>query len=202
MVASSAIINPNTALQLREGRVSDCAVLAELINESAEGAVDYLFADLNAPIESMTLLLEQEVYYSYANTIIAEIKNEVVGMALCFPADGLIIGEKMKENYSEEKLQYVRFFVDNKIADSWHLDALCVRSEFRNRGIGAALLAAVKDKAVQYNFASASVFVFGSNDAAIRFYQRYGFVQRTDINTQGQEFLRDKKFLRLMELNF
>lgn len=182
--------------------MSDCAVLAELINESAEGAVDYLFADLNSPIESMKFLLEQEVYYSYANTIIAEIKNEVVGMALCFPADGLVIGEQMKENYSEEKLQYVRFFVDNKIADSWHLDALCVRSEFRNQGIGAALLAAVKDKAVQCCFASASVFVFGSNDAAIRFYQRHGFVQRSDINTREQEFLRDKKFLRLMELNF
>lgn len=203
MATSSTVFNPLTSLQIREGRESDCLILAELINESADGAVEYLFAGLSSrhsPVESMAQLLAQEVYYSYENAVVAEFEGNVVGMALSFPEEGLSINSQMQKRYSAQKLQYIRYFVDNKIAGSWHLDALCVHADFRNYGIGARLLAAVKENALRYNFSKVGVFVFGSNEAGTRFYKRHGFVGQVSIDTQEQEFLRDKKCLRLLEL--
>lgn len=205
MAISSATTGSVGCVKLRDARVSDCAIIAELINESAEGAAEYLFANLqlsSTPIERLEKLLQQEVYYSYANSIIAEADNKVVGMALSFPSDGLTINSQIRAQYSEQQLRYVHTFVDNKIADCWHLDALCVLSEYRNLGIGSKLLAAVKDKAREYHYARIGVFVFGSNASAERFYRRHGFAVRAEIDTQAQEFLRSKNCLRLMEYKF
>ena len=205
MATSSSFSDQTNRLNVREGRVSDSIELAELINESAEGAIDYLFSDLNkleSATSEMSGLLQQEVYYSYANAVIAERAGKVIGAALCFSADGLIINSQMESHYTNEKLRYIRYFVDNKLDGCWHLDALCVRAEHRNDGVGGELLSAVKQKARQYNFASIGVFVFGSNTAAIRFYQRHGFVVRKIIDTTGHEFLGTRKSLNLMEYMF
>ena len=202
MATSSAVYDSADAVRLRDGRVSDCKNIAQLINTSAEGAAEYLFSGVNsstAPIDYLATLLEQELYYSYANTVVAEIEDKVVGMALSFPAEGLAIRPQMQKQYSAQQLLYIQNFVENKIAESWHLDAICVLPEFRNCGIGNKLLAAVKIKAQEYKFTSVGVFVFASNEAAFRFYRRYGFNHQADINAQAQEFLRAKNGLRLME---
>ena len=133
---------------IREGRIDDCPELAKLINESAEGAIDYLFSDFDAishAAESMSQLLEHEVYYSFANAIVVEFDKKVIGMALSFPADGLVISEQMKLHYTDEKLQYIRYFVENKIKQCWHLDALCIKEAYRNLGTGSKLIQAVKE---------------------------------------------------------
>ena len=199
MATSSIYTISDEALIIREGRLEDCAVLAELINDSAEGAIDYLFSDSEWPIEGMGKLLEQEVYYSYANTIVAEINGAVAGMVLSFPSDGLAISEQMRNYYNKEKLQYIRYFVDNKIENCWHLDALCVRKKYRNLGIGAKLVNAVKAKAQQLNFSLVEIFVFASNKDAIRFYERHSFVLSKTIDTAGHEFLQKKKSIQLMK---
>ncbi len=201
MATSSAVFDSTGAVKLREGRVSDCKTIAELINASAEGAAEYLFADISksiTPIEYLAGLLEQEVYYSYANTVVAEVEGNVVGMALSFPSEGLVC-PKMQNQYSAQQLLYIQSFVEHKIAGSWHLDALCVLPNFRNSGIGGRLLAAVKTRARGYNFTSVGVFVFASNEGAFRFYRRHGFDHQADVDGHAQEFLRAKNGLRLME---
>ena len=204
MATSSAVSDSTAAVKLRDGCVADCKIIAELINTSAEGAAEYLFAEINksiTPIEYLANLLEQEVYYSYANTVVAEVEGNVVGMALSFPSEGLVCPQ-MQNQYSAQQLLYIQSFVEHKIAESWHLDALCVLPSYRNSGIGGKLLAAVKTRAQSYKFTSVGVFVFASNEAAFKFYRRHGFDHRADIDTQGQEFLRVKIGLRLMECKF
>ena len=198
-----AFVSPNS-VKLRTGQVADCSIIAALIDATAEGAVEYLFAGVirgHSPVEHLAHMLEQEIYYSYANTIVAEVNNSVVGMALSFPSDGLIMHPQMRDQYSDQQRQYVRAFVDHKIPGSWHLDSICVLPEYRNYGVGSRLLTAVKETAQRLNFSTVGVFVFGSNDAAARFYQRHGFVEKNRISTQAQEFLRTKKCLRLLECN-
>ena len=203
VVATSSIyLSLDDKLLIRAGQVPDCSVLAELINESAEGAIEYLFSDLNfsdQPIVGMGRILEQEVYYSYANSIVAEYDGQIVGMVLSFPSDGLAISQQMSDYYSKEKLQYIRFFVENKMENCWHLDALCVKRKYRDQGIGSKLLAVVKEKAREYKFSKIGVFVFGSNVDAIRFYERHGFVSCKKIDTSGHAFLGCKKSLNLMK---
>ena len=88
MMTSSSFPSQANQLVIRPGRVSDCCDLAELINVSAEGAVDYLFSELRtveSSMQAMSRLLKREVYYSYVNTLVAEMRGELVGMALSFP---------------------------------------------------------------------------------------------------------------------
>lgn len=191
-----------STLVLRAGRRDDCFILAELINESAKGAIDYLLSETKvskSPVEVMSDMLEHELYYSYENSIVAEFQGKVIGAALNFPANGLALSEQMAEFYSPQKLQYIQYFVDNKIENSWHLDALCVKTEFRSLGIGEMLLDAVKKDAQDFGFTRVGVYVFGSNVRAIEFYEKNSFIQLRTIDTSQHEFLHDKKCLCLME---
>jgi len=124
---SSACSDNLSSLILREGRQSDCIVLAELINESAEGAIDYLLFNPNehsSPIDVVSNLLKQEVYCSYENPVDAELEGKVTGIVLSVPADGLMISEQMNNYYTKEKLGYIRYFVEIKLVDCWHFDTL------------------------------------------------------------------------------
>ena len=119
-------------------------------------------------------------------------------MALSFPASGLLLNEQMKQYYSAQQFQYTQYFVDNKLRGSWHLDAICVNSEYRRNGIGKLLLESVKQQANHYKFPALEVFVFANNEGAIRLYQRNGFVVHKPIDVSNHEFLSDKSPLLLM----
>ncbi len=190
-------------LLIRTGQLGDCEQLARLINESAEGAANYLFdgAQGASAQQVMRGLLEREVHYSYANAEIAQIGDDIVGMVLSFPATGLILSKKMQQYYSPEQFQYIQYFADNKLKDCWHLDAICVDAKYRGNEIGKRLLSKVKQQAAYYQFPLLEVFVFGTNTDAIRFYQRNGFVVHKEIQTKGHEFLGKRSPLILMRCN-
>lgn len=188
---------------IRDGQLSDCLVIARLVNESSGGAADYLFDHASqksgaSAEEIVSELLAKEVHYSYANTIVAQIEGKVIGAALSFPASGLLLNEQIKQYYSAEKFQYIQYFTDNKLKDSWHLDAICIEDVCRGNGIGKQLLDAVKQQASYYKFPLLEVFVFASNVGAIRFYQQNGFVECKKIDASDHEFLSDKSPLVLM----
>jgi len=92
---------------IREGRLSDCSVIAKLVNESSAGAADYLLGSSspgnNEAEKKVTQLLASEVHYSYANTVVVQREDEVIGMALSFPAKGLFVNEQMKQYYSAQQ---------------------------------------------------------------------------------------------------
>lgn len=74
-------------LLVREGQVSDCTLLARMINELSEGAIDYLFDEVrqvDSAENLMSGLLVREVHYSYANSCVVQLENNAVGAALSF----------------------------------------------------------------------------------------------------------------------
>jgi ribosomal protein S18 acetylase RimI-like enzyme len=60
-------------------------------------------------------------------------------------------------------------------AGSWYLNVITVYSEFRGRGVGAALLRKAEEIARLTAAAQMSLIVQESNVGALRFYLRYGF---------------------------
>ena len=187
---------------IQRARQSDCLPLARYINESCEGAIEYLIDENNhqSSLEIMAQQLSRETHYSYANSIVAIQADQMVGMALSFPADGLLLSEQMYQQCSQQRLRYIQYFVENKLPESWHLDALCVCSDRRSQGIGAALLENVKNEARQYAFKELEVFVFATNKRAIKFYENNEFVARNEIDTRDHEFLSSRGPLCLMSV--
>ena len=189
---------------IRSGRLEDCSKIASMINASADGAVDYLFANSNKDLSSLEQLSQQlakEVHYSYANTLVIEYQKEVVAEALSFPSTGLVLDVNMLNIYDSARQQYVMYFSDNRIEDSWHLDSIFVADAHRNKGLGKKLLQEVKQQADYYKFPVLQVFVFGSNQSAIRLYQNNGFEIDAEIDVSAHEFLQDKHQLLRMRCN-
>ncbi len=189
---------------IRSGRLEDCSKIASMINASADGAVDYLFANLNNGLSSLEQLSQQlakEVHYSYANTLVTEYQKGVVAEALSFPSKGLVLDVNLLDLYDAARQQYVKYFIDNRIEDSWHLDSIFVSDAHRNKGLGKKLLEEVKQQAEYYKFPVLQVFVFGSNKPAIRFYQSNGFEIDAEIDVSAHEFLQDKHQLLRMRFN-
>ncbi len=186
---------------IRCGELRDCAEIAQMIDSSAEGAVDYLYQNLKHEKTAIDILAEQlasEVHYSYANTLVAECERSVVAMALSFPSNGLQLDTNMLSNFSSSKQRYLHYFIDNRLTDSWHLDALYVAGPQRNIGIGHQLLARVKKQASGYGFPTLQVFVYSTNTGAIRFYQRNNFTVDKSIYVEEHEFLKHKQGLLRM----
>ncbi len=63
------------------------------------------------------------------------------------------------------------------VADEAHINTLAVHPEWRRRNIGEHLLQALLDKASALHAISATLEVRGSNLAAQRLYQKFGFVE-------------------------
>jgi GNAT superfamily N-acetyltransferase len=190
---------------VREGRKADCSVLARMIDSASEGAAQYLFEGLRvdrSPLELLADQLTTEVHYSYANTLVITEDDETpAGMALSFPASGLVLGEAALNLHSDNKQQYLKYFIDNKINDSWHLDAIYVDEPLRSDGLGKKLLNEIKHKAAYYKFPTLQVFVFGVNERALGFYLHNDFVIDKEISVGSHEFLKDKKMLVRMRCN-
>lgn len=185
----------------RPGRVEDCPAIAHRVNRSAQGAVDYLYQGIRinkSPIELLSDQMATEVHYSFANTMVVETAGRIVAIALSFPASGLSVNETMLKVLAPEKLDYLRYFCDNRLKDSWHLDAIYVDKEFRQQGLGDQLVSRVKQQAEYYHYPFLQAFAFANNEGAIRFYQSRGFEIDLEIVVDTHEFLKDKKRLLRM----
>ena len=188
--------------RIRDATINDCDVIARMINSASDDAVNYLLQGLKveeSPISILAAQLAREVHYSYANTIIGEFEESTpIAMALSFPATGLMFNKDLLQSYSESRQQYLMYFCENSINDSWHLDAIYIEDEFRGRGLGGRLLDKVKQRAQYYKFPVLQVFVFGTNKKAIRFYQSNNFIIDKEIDVASHEFLKDMRPLLRM----
>ncbi len=190
--------------QIRDARLDDCKDLARMIDGSSDGAVTYLYENLKpgiSPVDVMCEQLKSEVHYSYANSLVVECDEKIVAMALSFPSSGLQLDSNLLENFDLVRQQYFRYFIDNRINDSWHLDAIYVDGVYRSSGLGRRLLEKVKHSAIEFGFPVLQVYVFESNKAAIKFYCDNGFSQVKKIELDAHVFLKRHGSLLLMKCN-
>ena len=183
---------------VRSASLADCQIIADMINKSAEGAVDYLFGNMQQATRGVSVLASQlstEVHYSYANTLVVERNSDVVAAALSFPSSGLVLNDDFFQHFDADKKQYFEYFSSNSITDAWHLDALFVDKDHRKLGLGTKLLDKIKQQARQYDFPVLQVFAFASNKLALEFYQTNGFLRDKKINVSSHNFLQDKQGL-------
>lgn len=187
--------------KIRMAEIHECQDIARMIDGSAEGALNYLYQNIQAGESAINMLAQQlatEVHYSYANTLVIEYEQQIMAMALSFPATGLMLDKGVLNSISPAKRDYYKYFIDNRKIDCWHLDAIYVSSSQRNKGLGKELLVHVKKQAMSYGFPCLQVFVFASNAGAIRFYQQNDFIIDKHIDVSAHEFLNVKRQLLRM----
>ncbi|MBE9217107.1 GNAT family N-acetyltransferase [Plectonema cf. radiosum LEGE 06105] len=140
-------MTPDSDLNLRLAQPKDCGVLFELIKGLAE------YEKLTNAVTGSALQLQEHLFGSqkYAEAILAEYMGQAVGFALFF------------HNYST-------FLTQPGI----YLEDLFVLKEYRQQGVGKALLTKLASIAVERNCGRLEWSVLNWNEPAKAFYRHMG----------------------------
>lgn len=157
-------------IKMRRATKEDAATIARAVAM----AVGY---DTQHPLYSvfLTLAAMEQTQYSYCNAIIAEVDSEVVGAVVGY--DGARLAELREPIFPllERSLGHIPEIEDETEAGEFYVDSLGVWPEWRGRGIGGRLLAAMRDKAHAEGFARVGLIVDFDNPKAEMLYSSLGF---------------------------
>jgi GNAT superfamily N-acetyltransferase len=171
----------------RQGRKNDCREIAELDYMASEGALEYLFHNLVPNMTAAEILsngLEQDVYpHSFRSAIVAENENQVIGVALSYPAKFHCITQELKNFLPEDRLEHFKNFYSSRVEGSYLLNAIGVHDKYRRKGIGKFLLEHTMRKALSEGYNELSLIVFSDNKNAIEFYNdnKFEYVKSIDL---------------------
>ncbi len=115
--------------------------------------------------------------YSYINCLIAEINGNNVGAVIGY--DGAKLLELRNNTYSiiHEALGRTPHIPDETEAGEFYLDTLAVFPEYRNKGIGKSLIAAICRQAFENGHEHVGLIVDHDNPKAEALYTSIGFVR-------------------------
>ncbi|MGF1493479.1 MAG: GNAT family N-acetyltransferase [Microcoleaceae cyanobacterium] len=170
-------------MHIRPAQPADALAIAELTRIASGGLVDFLFDGLGISEEIPQVLANEiaaeESAISYKKTMVAvldgDASNPVVGAVTSFPASEHRLTEEMEQFFPHNYLKVLEEFYQTRVENSWFMDTLAVREEFRGQGIGGQLIAVTKQRAKSEGFSALSLMAWADNIGAIRLYQRQGF---------------------------
>ncbi|AWF81117.1 GNAT family N-acetyltransferase [Microbulbifer sp. A4B17] len=181
------------SIKYRQGTKADCHRIAELDYIASDGAVEYLFHDLipgQSPLKLLCDGLEKDVYpYTFRSSIVAELGQNVIGVALSYPAHFHCITDDLRSFLPADRLERFHDFYSSRVAESYFLDAICVDESHRGFGIGSSLLKHTKEKASSEGYSKLSLIVFADNTRAVNFYEKQGFNVVKNIKLECHKLL-------------
>lgn len=156
---------------------SDCRAIAELAMIAGEGIPAYFWAKSQqrgediCDVGARSASSETE-NFSYRNAWLACLDDQTAGMLLAYRLPDAA--------HADDPAEYpalVRPLVEleNRVPKSYYINMLATYPKYRNRGLGAALMAEAERQAADRGCRLLSVQVFDENMGALRFYQRLGY---------------------------
>jgi ribosomal protein S18 acetylase RimI-like enzyme len=162
----------------RPARAQDSLHLAALLDFASRGLVLWLWSTMAAPGQSSIEIGRERIRTAkespshFSNWTTATIADEIAGAFAAYPLtdpyDAKDITE-LPEVYSP------MLELEAEAVGSWYIMTLSVFPEFRNGGLGSAMLTRVEDMARDSSHKQLCVMVVSDNSAALRLYNRFGF---------------------------
>jgi ribosomal protein S18 acetylase RimI-like enzyme len=166
-------------MSFRAATKEDAAALAELVNFAGEGLPLYLWTKLAKVGEDPWAVgraraAREEGSFSYRNAIVIEQNSECAGCLI-----GYEIPDVPKPVSADTPPIFVPFQeLENLAPGTWYINVLAVQPKFRNRGLGAKLIALAEDTARKAGKHGCSLIVADKNFGARRLYERQGYTER------------------------
>jgi len=155
--------------------------VAGLIYESSPELFSLMFGSYG--IQNLTQLVQgSENRFSYQHVRVAQIGDQVVGIAVIVPAKRLSVNTDLKRLNYRQRLRVglmkgliLPFVLQQYYPQgSFYINSLAVSSIYRNQGIGKQLLSNCIDEAANYS-GSVYISVDVSNPRAKKLYESMGF---------------------------
>lgn len=167
------------AIEIRPARKADAAAMAVLVDIAGEGMPAYMWAQIKARGQSLLEIGRSRAArdtgaFSWRNACVAESDGEVAALLVDYPIDDpYVIGDLSQMPDFIHPL--VR--LEAQAPGSWYVNALATFPEFRNKGLGAKLLALSETRGKKHGSRRMSIIVAGENPGAMRLYGRTGYVE-------------------------
>lgn len=166
---------------LRQARRTDARAIAGLFQMSSGGVADYVWASLAKPSEApldvgTRRYARRGVGFSYENCLVADEADTVVGMVNAFPMRAPLAP-------ASESDPILRPYAELELADSLYICGIALHPAYRGLGLGTRLIQAMRERAKAEALTRLSLICFAENRAALRLYERQGFVaiDRRDV---------------------
>jgi ribosomal protein S18 acetylase RimI-like enzyme len=160
----------------RPARRDDARDIAALFRISSEGVADYVWTTLQDDYPGLSLIeigerryQRENTDFSYQNCLMAEADGAVVGMMHSYAMPDVL--EPLPADFDP----VLRPAAELEIPGSLYISGLALQPDFRNRGVGTALLACAHERARELGLGQVSLLVFEANEGAVRLYERHGF---------------------------
>ena len=166
-------------LKLRPGKREDADVLAKLVNYAGEGLPRYLWEQLAMSGQSawdvgLERARRDDGSFSYRNATVAEVNWRPAGCLI-----GYEISSAPEPIPDDMPAMFVPLQqLENLAPDTWYVNVLAVMPEYRNQGLGSALLDFADTCGKQSLRSGMSVIVSDANPSARRLYERHGYVEK------------------------
>ncbi|KPK12335.1 MAG: hypothetical protein AMJ68_02270 [Acidithiobacillales bacterium SG8_45] len=172
-------------MEIRKATLMDCYPLAELALIAGEGIPAFFWEQSKENEQDILAVgarnLESESEnFSYKNAHVATIEGNIAGMLLAYR---LPSKEEAENLYDYPEFIRPLIELEQCVPDSFYINMLASYPQYRNKGIGTALMSTVNKLAQNANCQTVSVEVFGQNEGALRLYQRLGYhiVESRDV---------------------
>lgn len=155
----------------RPAQVEDCRRIARLFLISSDGLAGYIWQQLAEPGEALEDVgtrryARVDEDFSYQHCLIVEVGGVVAGMLHSYPMHST--GEPVDD-------PVLRPASELEDPGSLYISAVALFPEYRNHGIGGALLEAAQQRALQLKLPRTSLLCFEANLAAMRLYERLDY---------------------------
>lgn len=170
---------PEAAIGIRPARKADAAAMAVLVDIAGEGMPAHMWAQIKARGQSLLEIGRSRAArdsgaFSWRNACIAENDGEVAALLVDYPIDDpYVIGDLSQMPDFIHPL--VR--LEAQAPGTWYVNVLATFPEFRNKGLGAKLLAHSETRGKEHGSRKMSIIVAGENPGAMRLYGRTGYVE-------------------------
>lgn len=178
-------------INFKTAQLQDCDQIADWINVVGHGHIEYLLDSLVPDLfalRHLALVLAEDPNYSYKNVDLAEHKGSVVGLIFSYHSASNQLTTEMQSILSEDRIQWMRYFSDNQIDNSWYINTLGVVEESRRQGIAKLLIECASKRALQNDTDCLSLHVYENNDVAINLYETCGFTIERKIELAAHPF--------------
>ncbi len=160
-------------IHIRQAVKEDSAEIAGLFLISSDGLAEYIWSRVAGPGETVIeagarRYARQGIAFSYENCLIAEREGDTVGMAHSF-------GTEEDPDAEPESDPVLKPYGELEDYGSLYLSGMAVVEQYRNAGIGAALMEAVNGRARGLSLRRISLICFERNVGAMRLYRKLGF---------------------------
>jgi ribosomal protein S18 acetylase RimI-like enzyme len=166
-------------IAFRPAKADDAAVLAELVNYAGEGMPLYLWSRMAEPGQTAwdvgcQRAEREQGSFSYRNARIIEYGGQCAGC---------LIGYEIPDNPGPIPDDMPTMFVplqelENLAPNTWYINVLAVRPQFRKLGLGTKLLGLADETAEALGKSGLSVIVSDANTGARLLYDRHGYSER------------------------